>query len=238
LSLPPSAVAGKGGIRGRLRAQVQAEVKAAALRMLASGGPQAISVNAIAKELGVSGPALYRYFASRDELLADLVEDSYRDFYAGLARADAQAPQADAAGRLRALMTAYRTWALGEPHRYRLLFRPPVPGFDAHDERLVLAAQPTMNLLIDALSQSTTTAELALHPGLELQLEEWVARQDRPQVPAAVAQQAISLWAQLHGLVGLEIGGNLGAMGLVPQLFFETEISRLLDQVLSPGRAC
>jgi len=48
------------GIRDRFRAQMLQEIKDAALRQLAEGGPQALSINAIAKELGVSGPALYK----------------------------------------------------------------------------------------------------------------------------------------------------------------------------------
>jgi AcrR family transcriptional regulator len=181
----------------------------------------------------VSGPALYRYFASRDELLADLVEDSYRDFHASLARADAEETPSDPRSRLRAIAIAYRGWALAQPHRYRLLFRAPVPGFRAHDDARVLAAQPAMNLLIDALSQSTTRADPAVPARLASQLEGWVIRQDRPQAKADVAQQAVSLWARLHGLVSLEIEGNIAAMGLDPQLFFATEISRLLQQVLT-----
>ena len=39
-------------------------MKKVALRQIADGGPQALSINAIGKELGVSGPALYRYFAT------------------------------------------------------------------------------------------------------------------------------------------------------------------------------
>ena len=54
-------------IRERYRAQVQAEVKQAALAQLAQAGPGGISISAIGKQLGVSGPALYRYFASRDD---------------------------------------------------------------------------------------------------------------------------------------------------------------------------
>ena len=48
-------------------------------RQLAESGPAGISISAIGKQLGVSGPALYRYFASRDELLTELVIDAYHD---------------------------------------------------------------------------------------------------------------------------------------------------------------
>ncbi len=105
--------------RDRYRAQVRDEIKEAALRQLADGGPQAISVNAIARELGVSGPALYRYFATRDELLTELVADAYADLAEALRAAGPD---------LGAVARAYRAWALAQPHRYGLLYGAPRPG--------------------------------------------------------------------------------------------------------------
>ena len=101
-----------GGIRDRVRAQMRQEVKEAALRQLAEGGPGALSINAIAKELGVSGPALYRYFTGREALLTELILDAHADLTAALTAADG----------LPELAAAYRFWATSHPHRYRLLF--------------------------------------------------------------------------------------------------------------------
>src|SRR3954451_23510885 len=98
---------------------VRAAVKRVALSQLAAGGPPAVALNAIARELGVSGPALYRYFRNRDALLTELVLDAYTDL-------------ADALTRGESLAHAYRAWALAQPHRYRLLFAAPLPGYDAH----------------------------------------------------------------------------------------------------------
>ena len=89
-------------IRERYRAQVRDEAKQAALAQLAQGGPAAVSISAIGKQLGVSGPALYRYFASRDELLTELVIDAYADLAAALAEASDQAAGQDPHGRLEA----------------------------------------------------------------------------------------------------------------------------------------
>ena len=79
-------------MRERYRVQVRTEVKQAALRQLAESGPAGLSVSAIGKELGVSGPALYRYFASRDELLTELVIDAYNDLAGALSAAISRAP--------------------------------------------------------------------------------------------------------------------------------------------------
>src|SRR3954447_23803518 len=133
-----AAGAGRSPMRERFREQVRDDVKAVALRQLAAGGPQALSVNAIAKELGVSGPALYRDFDSRDALLTELILDAYADLTAAMATGT----------DLRTLATAYRAWALAQPHRYRLLFAAPLPGYDAHDPRLVAAATEAMRVLL------------------------------------------------------------------------------------------
>jgi AcrR family transcriptional regulator len=64
--------------RERYRAQVRAEVKERAWAQIAEAGASALSLNAIARQMGMSGPALYRYFAGRDELITALIRDAYR----------------------------------------------------------------------------------------------------------------------------------------------------------------
>jgi AcrR family transcriptional regulator len=140
-------------MRARYRAQVRGEVKQAALSQLAESGPAGLSVSAIGKQLGVSGPALYRYFASRDELLTELVIDAYHDLADALRAAATQAASQEPRARLEALARGYRSWALAQPHRYRLLFGPPLPGYDAHAQRLVDASQAAMNQLLRVLHE-------------------------------------------------------------------------------------
>ncbi|GAA4587522.1 TetR/AcrR family transcriptional regulator [Planotetraspora phitsanulokensis] len=218
--------AGGPGLRGRFRAQVRDEIKQVALRQLADGGPQALSLNAVAKVLGVSGPALYRYFANRDALLTDLVVDAYRDLAAACEAATAGAWK-DPADRLRALAKAYRAWALEEPHRYRLLFRAPLYGYDAHSEPLVQASQIAMNVAVEVLEGIAAEGPVA-GGELEAPLAEWAAGRGMPGAAAVIAVRATTLWARLHGLVSLEIEGNFASMGLDPTPLYEGEITNLL----------
>src|ERR1035438_10243179 len=109
-------------MRERYRAQVRGEGKQTALRQLAESGPAGLSLSAIGKQLGVSGPALYRYFASRDELLTELVIDAYHDLADALSAAAAQQAGRDPRARFEALARGYRSWALAQPHR------PPSPS--------------------------------------------------------------------------------------------------------------
>ncbi len=139
---------------------VRAAVKNVALNQLKAGGPAAVAINAIARELGVSGPALYRYFKNRDALLTALIKDAYDDLYEALARADD-------------LPRAYRAWALEQPHRYRLLFSAPLPGYDAHQPELVAAAQRSMDLLLrhEPDPQRAVTAWSRMHGHVSLEIE-------------------------------------------------------------------
>jgi AcrR family transcriptional regulator len=211
-------------MRDRFRAQVRDEVKQVALRQLAEGGPQAVSVNAIAKELGVSGPALYRYFANRDELLTELIVDAYHDFGTALAAATRRPKRART--RLRALATAYRQWANAEPHRYRLLFAAPLPGYDAQSGRLVAASQKAMDVLLDVLVELAPATPVSRSLGD--QLTRWAYDRKRADVSPAMAQLAVVTWTRLHGFVSLEIEGNYASMGLDPDLLFDAEVAGLL----------
>jgi AcrR family transcriptional regulator len=139
---------------------VRAAVKRVALAQLEAGGAGAVAINAIARELGVSGPALYRYFRNRDALLTELALDAYNDLADALADADS-------------LPHAYRAWALAQPHRYRLLFAAPLPGYDAHRPELVAAAQRSMDLLLAIEPDQTRAVTLwsRMHGHVSLEIE-------------------------------------------------------------------
>ena len=213
-------------MRERYRAQVRDEVKQAALLQLAESGPAGLSISAIGKQLGVSGPALYRYFASRDELLTELVIDAYHDLAHALTDAARHAPGLHPRARLEDIARAYRSWALAQPHRYRLLFGPPLPGYNAHAQRLVEAAQASMNVLLGVLRElGDRTGNPPAEP-LASQLLA-LARTYGPDVDAAIALRAINIWSRLHGLVSLEIAGNFASMNIDPGHLFEAELVTL-----------
>src|SRR6185437_12970709 len=220
-------------IRERYRAQVRDEAKQAALAQLAQGGPAAVSISAIGKQLGVSGPALYRYFASRDQLLTELVIDAYDDLAAALAEASDQAAGQDPRGRLEATARAYRTWALAQPHRYRLLYGPPLPGYDAHAQRIVEVAWPAMKVLLAIIGEQSLgdgTQGAGLPQPLAAQLAAWAqphAADSWPGAGPATALRAVLAWSRLHGIVSLEIAGNFASMGLDAEQLFEIQLATL-----------
>ena len=123
------------GPRARYRQQVRDEVQALAWEQINDAGASAVSLKAIATQMGMTAPALYRYYGSRDELLSQLILRTYRD----LAELVEAADKADSAIRITAIARAMRTWAVAHPHRYLLLYGTPVPGYHAPAEATTLA---------------------------------------------------------------------------------------------------
>src|SRR5215469_11240887 len=104
-------------IRARVRAEMTGEIKQAARRQLATEGAN-LSLRAIARDLGVVSSALYRYFASRDELLTALIIDAYNAIGEAGEHADAAITERpDLTRRWLAVATAWREWALAHPRQ-------------------------------------------------------------------------------------------------------------------------
>ncbi|MEU8890884.1 TetR/AcrR family transcriptional regulator [Streptomyces sp. NPDC048442] len=119
----------------------RAEITERAWGQIATAGASALSLNAIAKQLGMSGPALYRYFASRDELITELVREAYRSL------ADTLRTAAADGGDLAGLAYALPGWAQADPQRYFLVYGTPVPGYRAPEDTTALSDEIKTTLL-------------------------------------------------------------------------------------------
>src|SRR5215813_9642634 len=92
--------------RERARAEITAEIIEAGRRHLATDGAAGLSLRAIARELGMASSAVYRYVASRDDLLTRLIIDAYDALGAAAESREAAADRADLAGRWSAVCVA------------------------------------------------------------------------------------------------------------------------------------
>ena len=146
--------------RQRYRQQTLAEIKAEAAAQVAEGGPAAVSLNAIAKSMGMSPGALYRYFDNRDDLLAELVVDAYDDLADHLEKAAAAARSTHPrCGTSPAPTAPGRSTS---PNSYRLIFETTIgSGHDLAPDRIVPASQRSMNVFLAALADRQSDD----HPG-------------------------------------------------------------------------
>jgi len=207
--------------RERYREQVRAEVRSHALNQLAETGAAGISLNAIAKQMGLSGPALYRYFTNRDELVTELISEAYREV-AETVRAAAE-NEDDPERRPAAIGHALRDWALAQPHRYFLILGTPVPGYHAPPETTERARQ-VMAVFLDTFAALPT----ASHHGLDDHIEQHGTWADGHPASPAARRRALTFWTRLHGVVSLELAGQFTGMGFDPDRLFADELETIL----------
>ncbi|WP_248959922.1 TetR/AcrR family transcriptional regulator [Sphaerisporangium perillae] len=224
-----------GTPRQRYREQVRAEIKEAALAQIGVGGAGALSLNAVAKQLGVTGPALYKYFRSRDDLLTELISDGYDAAAAAVRAAAERTAGRPPRERLHALAATYREWAVAAPHLYQLLAGTPSPGYEAPPET-VDRARAVLGPFLPVVAQGR------LGPAadrLAAQMRQWaddtpaVAEWVRAYAPGCDAATAlagtVALWARLHGVVDLEVQGQFTGMGHQPATLLEAEMESFAD---------
>ena len=201
--------------RERIRAETLREIREIGARQVDEGGLAALSLNAIAKEMGMSGPALYRYFASRDELLAALIVDGYGELTRAVEGAERD---------LGAVAKAYRAWALAHPRRYGMLFGERPEGF-RDPEEAIAAIQGAMNVVVGILAEhEAPAAPDVLTPALT----DWAERREGLEgLPAGVLRQGVQFWTRVHGIVSLELAGVFRDMGLDAGALIADEVAQL-----------
>ncbi|WP_328845228.1 TetR/AcrR family transcriptional regulator [Streptomyces sp. NBC_00258] len=204
--------------RERYRTQVRTEIKERAWEQIATAGATALSLNAIAKQMGMSGPALYRYFAGRDELITELIRDAYGSL------ADNLKATAESGAGLTALAHALREWALADPHRYFLIYGTPVPGYHAPDD-VTGIAQDIMVTLLDACAALPSDGPATPFDTHLESHRQWAA--GHPAPPAAL-HRGLAFWTRLHGVLSLELAGHFTGMRFDPALLYEAELDDLL----------
>jgi AcrR family transcriptional regulator len=116
--------------RARARQRVLADIDAEARRQLARDGAAALSLRSVARELGMVSSGIYRYVASRDDLLTRLIMSAYEDLGAAIEKATATVAGVPATMWV-AGGNAVRSWAKRRPHEYALVYGSPVPGYVA-----------------------------------------------------------------------------------------------------------
>lgn len=199
--------------RERARAEITREILQAGRNHLAIDGAAALSLRAIARDLGMASSAVYRYVASRDDLLTRLIIDAYNSLGAAAEAAAATAGRHDLAGRWSVTCRAVRDWALAHPNEWALIYGSPVPGYAAPADTIGPASRVS-NLLVQLLAESAARGITLPDPaGRELGPAGRKALAPVLAVlPAGVSDTAIQaglmLWSALLGTISLELFGQ------------------------------
>jgi AcrR family transcriptional regulator len=196
--------------RDRARAELTAEITDAARRQLGEVGAAALSLRAVARELGMASSALYRYFPSRDDLLTRLIIDGYDAL--GAAAEPSDDPEAPARVRWLAVCRAVRTWALAHPHEYALLYGSPVPGYRAPADTVAAAGRVGV-VLGRILGDAARRGELLpatgeRDKGLVSDAAVDVLGGEHPALDDTVRVRALLAWSALYGTISFELFGH------------------------------
>jgi len=204
---------------------------------LATDGAAALSLRAVARDLGVVSSAVYRYVKSRDDLLTLLVVDGYDELGDAVDAAAADVAHDDFTGRQAAIGRAVRAWGLAEPATYALLFGSPVPGYQAPAELTNGPGTRVVAALIRVWSEAYAAGRLrpseasATSPGLTAGFHA-VREQLGMELPDNVIGAGVFGWAALFGCISWEVFGQYGEDGLGdPAALFEMHLERLAGAV-------
>lgn len=216
--------------RERQREATAAEIKTVASRQMVENGPAALSLRGIAAEIGMTAPGIYRYFPSRDGLVTALIVDAYRALGEAIDAAQRAVPEADYAGRFRAAAGAYRGWSLDRPADFALIFGTPIPNYHAPAEITSPVArrafQPFVQIPQEAWVAGCLESELdesGPSDETDARLAAWLADEGLT-LPARMLRATLEGWGLMHGMVTLELIGQLPPVVGDPTEFYETAI--------------
>ncbi|MBN2370144.1 MAG: TetR/AcrR family transcriptional regulator [Vicinamibacteria bacterium] len=174
-----------------------------AVRLIRTGGDEALSLREAARRAGVSQTAPYRHFADKQALVAAVAEEGFRTLMRSIRRVFMRAA-GDPAERLRALGVEYVRFAMKHPAEYHLMFgtaRPPIEKYPTLHE----AAHAALGHVLACLSDGQRVGCIRTGDLMEL---------------------TFFVWTHVHGLVVLLLSDSLptaGSRGFTP------EIERLTD---------
>lgn len=232
VGIPPSR-------RQRLHDATVSEIKTVARQLMTTEGTSSVSLRAVARQMGITPSALYRYFPSRDAILTALVKDAYDSVGAAVEQAAAQAPDDGTATAILAAVHAFRRWALEHPQEYALIYGTPVPGYQAPVEETLEPAMRTNYVLLGqltrALDQGLVTLPPETIPAPVVELLKQLADDDHKAdlgLSPAMWAVAIQFWAVLYGAINAEVFGHypralLDGTGL----FFDHTMRRALAAI-------
>ena len=250
--------AGPGAVapsrRDRLRAATIDEIISTARRLLVKDGPEAVSLRAIAREMGMTAPGLYRYFGNYEELVrylcASIFTELGNDIHEAIEAAEppanglaATGPDGFVRAKLTVKMVAacreFRRWALNHRGEFALLFGVPLPGlddgrYDLADE-CALAFAGTFFALFLELWQKTpfpVPADAQIDPGLRDQLSRYrdalgASIPLGATLPLGAVLTFLRCWTLLYGAVAMEVFGHMRFALEDPAPMFEITLGDL-----------
>jgi AcrR family transcriptional regulator len=239
--------------RDRPRADTEREIRQQARRLLVEQGREAVTLRAIARELGITAPALYRYYDSREDLLRRVIDDICVDLGAELTADIGRIDEQDAVGGVLAVCRGFRRWALAHPQEFTLVFASPDDSahcvVDDSTGKMLRPAKDQFGRIFLNMAGKLLAAHELLLPDEENVPDELRAdliafrgtllaqiRQEGIELPEqalnlSVVYLMLQFWVRLYGQVALEVFGRFPFAVTNPEPLFESMLTQLLDDI-------
>jgi len=208
-------------------------IRSTAWKQIGETGAAALSLRGIARDMGMTAPALYRYYPDRDALVTALLMDAFTAFSSALETARDTCAVGDHSGRLRAISAAYFQLTAQNPQRYALLFSTPISGY-LFAKELRPVAQRSFLILQGVIGEAHAAGQLTgglpstrLPAGLKSQYAK-LQKMGMPYSPR-ITQLALSVWSMIHGITSLYLYNYLtGFLQENVEMFVDFEIKKMV----------
>ncbi len=219
--------------RERIREATFEEIKSTAWKQIAGQGVASLSLRAIAREMGITAPGLYRYYQSRDALVTALIIEAFNSFSDTLEISINSCKPDDHVWRFRAICRAYFQWAVSNQQKYTLLFGTPVPGY-VLDKQAGPAAQRGFLILQSVIGQAYVAGKIkgdavTVRMPASLKAQYGVLKKYGVPFTPVVTHLALSTWSTIHGMTSLYLYGYLsGFLADQSESFVNFEIEKMI----------
>jgi len=230
--------------RDRNRVDTDLEIRTVARALLVTRGPQGVTLRAIAREMRITAPALYRYYDSFDDLIQQVCRDICADLAAELTGGLGAVPPADTTGQVFAVCRGFRAWAIRHPQEFSLVFATPAAGRSGEHQ----TDDPFGRVFLTVAARVLATRELAIPadadvpPTLRADLADFRGTLfatfadtgiDLPPhlLPLGAAYTMLRFWVRLYGQVALEVFGRFPFPVTDAEPMFESMVAELAAEV-------
>ncbi|MEE9963694.1 MAG: TetR/AcrR family transcriptional regulator [Propionicimonas sp.] len=224
--------------RAERREITQRAILDASSRLLAAGGQEALTVRGLARELNLVPSALYRYVASREELLNILFHHAYNDMADSVEAAHDAVPAEDLRGRWRAFAYALRTWSLEHPHEWVLINGTPPRDYKVPASETMTSGIRLHMLLVRLGADIEASGQMIKLPPIPdtvdvSRLEEFLASTGKTLRVETVVT-GVAAWHMLSGILFTERFGFWGNDMIDPADYYDLIVANSERLIFGP----
>ena len=199
-------------------------IKAAARQCLVERGAASLSLREVARNMGETSSALYRYFPNRDALLTALIIDAYNDLGEAAEMSATTSEGNPAPERIVELASVIRAWALTHTHEYALIFGSPIPNYEAPESTI-----PAASRIPSALASILGSAGLRNQPFGQHILPVSVLNDENlaqllPNSSFDVQARCLLVWSSIFGLISFELFGHFVGSVIDADTYFQSAV--------------